>query len=208
MLLDGEEAFLTWTSTDSIYGARSLAEEWENTMHPAMSTYSTPLASIDLFVLLDLLGSAKPKVPSYFPTTHWAYQHMADAEKRLRAVGKFKSSPNHPSKKSERPRAEPAFLYESNKQKTDRWLGGYIGDDHEPFLARGVEVLHIIPSPFPPVWHMIEDDGAHLDMDTVEDWAILTTAFAAEWLDLEGFLPSGKDAAAAQHTSRVGRDEL
>ena len=189
LLLDGEEAFLTWTSTDSLYGARSLAEEWEGTMHPAWSTYSSPIASIDLFVLLDLLGAAQPMVPSYFKTTHWAYKHMADAEGRLRDLGRFKSSPNHASKRLPEGASvkEPLFLRESSKSDNDRWLGGYIGDDHEPFLARGVEILHIITSPFPRVWHTIDDDGEHLDIDTVEDWALLTTAFAAEWLELDGF---------------------
>jgi glutaminyl-peptide cyclotransferase len=32
----------------------------------------------------------------------------------------------------------------------------------------------------------MEDDGEHLDIDTVEDWAKLVTAFAAEWMELEG----------------------
>lgn len=189
LLLDGEEAFKIWTSEDSLYGARALAEEWEGTMHPAWSTYSSPISSIDLFVLLDLLGSANPRVPSYFKTTHWAYKHMADVERRLRKLRKFKSSPNHSSKRSagQERAQEPMFLHESNKGDTDRWLGGMIGDDHEPFLARGVEILHIITHPFPVVWHKIEDDGEHLDIDTVEDWAMLTTAFAAEWLELEGY---------------------
>ena len=184
LLLDGEEAFKTWTSTDSIYGARALAEEWEQTMHPAMSTYSTPLASIDLFVLLDLLGSKDPAVPSYFKTTHWAYQHMAKAERRLRSLGKLKSSPSHAWTST----GKGMFFNEADKLDTDRWIGGFVEDDHIPFMARGVEILHIIPTPFPSVWHRIDDDGEHLDMDTVEDWAVITTAFAAEWLELEGFL--------------------
>lgn len=54
-------------------------------------------------------------------------------------------------------------------------------------MAKGVEILHLIPLQFPAVWHRIEDDGEHLDGPTVEDWAMLTTAFAAEWLELEGF---------------------
>ena len=28
IFFDGEEAFRTWTSTDSVYGARHLAEKW------------------------------------------------------------------------------------------------------------------------------------------------------------------------------------
>lgn len=210
LLLDGEEAFKTWTSTDSLYGARSLAEEWEATMHPAWSTYSSPLASIDLFVLLDLLGAPDPTVPSYFKTTHWAYKHMADVEKRLRKLGKFKSSPNHPSKRSStQTRAqEPIFLHDAVKTDDDRWMGGLIGDDHEPFLARGVEILHIIPSPFPFVWHRIDDDGVHLDLDTVDDWALLTTAFAAEWLELDGYFDAFSSGGKERRSENYEKTEL
>lgn len=209
LLLDGEEAFASWTDTDSLYGARAMAEEWEKTMNPTMSTYSNPLSSIDLFVLLDLLGSENPSVPSYFKTTHWAYQHMADLEVRLRTIGLFKSSPSRDSRRDPQlaaaplPETEPFFLDEGVKAETDRWLGGAIGDDHVPFMARGVQILHIITNPFPAVWHHIDDDGEHLHMDTVEDWALLTTAFAAEWMELEGFLGRGGRSAR-----NVGRDEL
>ncbi|MCJ1257477.1 hypothetical protein MMC24_005302 [Lignoscripta atroalba] len=197
IFLDGEEAFVSWTDTDSLYGARSLAQEWEATSHPALSTYHTPLSSISLFVLLDLLGSKDPRVPSFFKTTHWAYRKMSNLETRLRSVSRFKSSPNHPSKRassdidvdesSGMKRKEPAFLSDFNKDQ-NRWIGGMVLDDHIPFMARGVNILHIIPTPFPRVWHEMEDDGEHLDLDTVIDWAILVTAFVGEWMDLEGYL--------------------
>ncbi|KAH7119828.1 glutaminyl-peptide cyclotransferase precursor [Dendryphion nanum] len=190
LLLDGEEAFQSWTDTDSLYGARALAEDWEFSYHPAMSTFRTPLNSIELFLLLDLLGSRSPSVPSYFKTTHWAYKHMANVERRLRELGSFKSSPNHPKnmakRKNKKPRIEPNFLPEADKND-DNFMGGFVEDDHVPFMARGVEILHIIPAPFPRVWHTMDDDGAHLDADTVEDWARLVTAFMAEWMELEGF---------------------
>jgi glutaminyl-peptide cyclotransferase len=191
LLLDGEEAFQSWTDTDSLYGARSLAESWENTYHSAASTYHNPLASIHLFLLLDLLGSKDPQIPSYFKTTHWAYKSMSDLEGRLRQNQQFKSSPNHPKKRSSAERSlapERRFLYDYNKDN-DIFMSMMVSDDHLPFMARGVEVLHIIPTPFPAVWHQITDDGEHLDIDTVEDWALLVTAFAGEWLDLEGFFP-------------------
>lgn len=180
IFLDGEEAFKSWTSTDSIYGARSLAEEWDNSFHPAMSTYRTKLESISLFVLLDLLGAKNPTIPTYFKTTHWAYQNMAELESRLRKLDQFKSVQGK------------AWLPESNKDPhTASSFPSYVmQDDHIPFMARGVEVLHLIPIQFPHVWHRIEDDGEHLDGTTVEDWAMLTTAFAAEWLELEGFFDS------------------
>lgn len=62
---------------------------------------------------------------------------------------------------------------------------GFVGDDHVPFMARGAEVLHLIPSPFPEVWHRMEDDGAHLDIPTVRDWARIVTAFTMEWMDVQ-----------------------
>ncbi|KAA8577073.1 hypothetical protein EYC84_007081 [Monilinia fructicola] len=151
LFLDGEEAFLSWTNDDSLYGARALAETWESTPHAALSNYRNPLDSIALFLLLDLLGHDKPNIPSYFETTHWAYKGLATIENRLRKT----------------------------------WSRS-IKDDHIPFMARGVEVLHMIPAPFPmDVWHHIEDDGEHLDMPTVEDWAKMVTAFVGEWMDLE-----------------------
>lgn len=162
---------------------------------------------MELFVLLDLLGSAGPRVPSYFKTTHWAYKHMASVEDRLRKLKLLRSSPNHPDRMAKRqnkkPRAEPHFLHEENKAE-DSFMGGFVQDDHVPFMARGVEILHIIPSPFPRVWHEITDDGEHLDTDTVEDWAKIVTAFAAEWMQLEGFFGS----KAERRDSVVEKSEL
>lgn len=199
LLLDGEEAFATWTHTDSVYGARALAEEWESTMNPAMSTFRNPLESIDLFVLLDLLGATNPSVPSYFKTTHWAYKQMASVEERLRKANKLKTGSN------------AHFLPEGGKSEKDRWAGGMVEDDHIPFMARGVEILHIIPSPFPDVWHTSADDGEHLDLDVVEDWAMITTAFAAEWLELDGYMQSKarpkKRSEAPVHVEE-GKSEL
>ncbi|CAK4031570.1 Glutaminyl-peptide cyclotransferase [Lecanosticta acicola] len=207
LLLDGEEAFHTWTHDDSLYGARSLAEEWEGAAYAGWSSYRSPLSTIELFVLLDLLGAKDPTVPSYFKTTHWAYQKMADAERRLREAHRFRSSPNHPSKRKPgaQVRDEPMFLSEGSKKDTDRWVGGYVEDDHVPFMERGVETLHIITSPFPSVWHTINDDGEHLDMDTVNDWTLLTIVFAAEWMELEGFFT--QDTTAHLKARKLGEEE-
>lgn len=185
LFLDGEEAFQVWSSTDSIYGARSLATQWDTEYHPAMSTYKTRLDSISLFVLLDLLGSGQYRtIPSWFKTTHWAYQNMAKLESRLRDLKVFRSE-------------SPAmWLNEFDKPLDGVFNSYYMQDDHLPFIARGVEVLHLIPAHFPDVWHEITDDGEHLDAATVEDWAILTAAFAAEWLELEGFFDAAPLPAA------------
>ena len=34
VFFDGEEAWVEWSSTDSLYGSRHLAEIWSNTSHP------------------------------------------------------------------------------------------------------------------------------------------------------------------------------
>ncbi|EHK25392.1 uncharacterized protein TRIVIDRAFT_72510 [Trichoderma virens Gv29-8] len=188
LLLDGEEAFVRWTQTDSLYGARSLAETWESEFHPSMSTFRTPLHSISLFVLLDLLGSPNPRVPSYFLTTHWAYRNMAALEKRMRDLGLLESNPDGP------------FLPDAEK-RADRFGYGGIEDDHIPFLRRGVDILHLIPSPFPEVWHTMADDGEHLDMPTVMDWTKLVLAFTAEWMDLSGHFPKAASKEKRSETT-------
>lgn len=217
IFLDGEEAFVTWTNEDSLYGARSLAAEMEATRHPALSTFPTAISSISLFVLLDLLGATGPRVPSFFQTTHWAYQHMANLESRLRTLALFASAEDQPSRRSpqdksvrhisnvKQERTSPAFLYDSDKKEGH--TAGLILDDHVPFMARGVEVLHIIPMPFPRVWHTIKDDGEHLDLDTCADWAVLVTAFVGEWMELEGFLEKSKPQAEKTRDKRAtGKD--
>ena len=202
LLLDGEEAFVSWTDTDSVYGARSLAEEWEHEFHPAYSTHKTRLESIDLFLLLDLLGAQDPSIPSYYKTTHWAYQLMARLEQRLRQLDLFKSGKD-----------TTWFPDQEKSSDASAHFPSYImQDDHIPFMARGVEVLHLIPLRFPAVWHRIEDDGEHLDIPTVEDWATLTAAFAAEWLELDGFFDNaGKDKVRARKPTEervVSKTEL
>jgi hypothetical protein len=101
-------------------------------MHPATSSRANNLSSIDLFVLFDLLGTKNPHVPSYFPTTHWAYTSMSNIEKTLRKQGHLSTNKNE------------NWLFEGEHFSTSSYKGG-IEDDHIPFLHRGVEILHIIP---------------------------------------------------------------
>lgn len=179
---------------------RSLAEQWEFQFHGSTSTYRTPLDSISLFVLLDLLGEKNPRVPSYFLTTHWAYRAMAALEKRMRELNLLETKPKR------------AFLPEVNKDAA-RFSRSYIDDDHRPFMQRGVEILHIIPTPFPINWHKMGDDGENLDLPTVRDWAKITTAFVVEWMGIQDFMPAvtgtkAKRSGAAATTTTSRRTEL
>ncbi|EEH41619.1 glutaminyl-peptide cyclotransferase [Paracoccidioides lutzii Pb01] len=193
MFLDGEEAFVHWTDTDSLYGSRSLAQAMEDTFYPATSTYRSPISAISLFVLLDLLGEKDPTMPSFFTTTHWAYKNMAKLEIRLRELGLFRSAPKW--KQGDR-------LWFVDLMKNKFFPSG-LGDDHVPFMNRGVEVLHLIAYPFPRVWHKITDDAQHLDLDTVEDWSTLLTAFLAEWLELEEVFPKHKGSVLGNKSKKT-----
>lgn len=127
----------------------------------------------------------------------------------MRSLGLMKSSPNFQSKGAAgQVRKEALFLNEASKGEDGRWLGGYIGDDHVPFMSRGVDILHMIAHPFPHVWHTIDDDGEHLDIPTVEDWAKMVTAFAAEWLDLDAFMTAEPSDATDRKNTRSVKDEL
>jgi hypothetical protein len=80
-------------------------------------------------------------VRSYFPDTAWLFDALVRAETRLREAGAL----------------DPAELGDSffrSRAGGDVSLG-YMGDDHLPFLRRGVSVLHVIAEPFPRVWHTL-----------------------------------------------------
>lgn len=114
---------------------------------------------------------------------------MATIEERMRKLKLLESKPKN------------LFLPESGKMST-QFTRGFVEDDHIPFMERGVQILHIIPTPFPPVWHTMHDDGEHLDGPTVEDWAKIVTAFTAEWMELDGMLPPNR------HVKRDNKTEL
>ncbi|CAI6340524.1 unnamed protein product [Periconia digitata] len=206
LFLDGEEAFMHWTDTDSLYGARSLATQWTMSPNPRphhkFYKYRTPLQQISLFVLLDLLGAKEPRVPSYMPTTHWAYKALAGVEKRLRGFNLLESSSS-----SKRDGGETLAFLPDGESDTARARTARISDDHLPFIHKGVETLHLIPSPFPDVWHTSNDDGEHLDLATVRDWAKIVVGFVGEWLDLMEVWTEPEGEGQGQEEATSGNDK-
>ncbi|XP_012686405.1 glutaminyl-peptide cyclotransferase-like a [Clupea harengus] len=166
VFFDGEEAFEEWTDTDSIYGSRHLAERMARTPYPSASSQTNLLQAVDLFVLLDLLGGPDPLIVNHFDNTaHW-FDRLIAAEKRLHRQGLLFS---HPS--------------EQSYFRKDVYLGP-VQDDHIPFLHRGVPVLHVIPTPFPPFWHKLDDDEERMHRPTVENLTKIMAIFLAEYLGL------------------------
>jgi hypothetical protein len=95
------------------------------------------------------------------------------------------------------------FLPEKDK-KPEQFTRGFIADDHVPFLRRGVDILHVIPTPFPKFWHTLDDDAEHLDGATVRDWARIVAGFVAEWMELDGDIGDGQGSEEKGYA----RDEL
>ncbi|KAM6973566.1 glutaminyl-peptide cyclotransferase-like a [Aplochiton taeniatus] len=164
LFFDGEESFEEWTATDSLYGSRHLAERMANTPHPLGSTHTSMLQTVDLFVLLDLLGGPDPLIANHFDNTARWFDRLISAEKRLHRQGLLTS---HPS--------------EQTYFRKDVYLGP-VQDDHIPFLHRGVPVLHVIATPFPPFWHTLDDTEENMHRPTVENLTKCLAVFLAEYL--------------------------
>ena len=60
-------------------------------------------------------------------------------------------------------------------------------DDHTPFIEHGLRKgLHDISDPFPDVWHTLDDDWEHLDLEgRISRINRIFRLFVAEYLHLE-----------------------
>ncbi len=196
VFFDGEEAYRVWTHEDSIYGSKELASHWGKTFWDAAkydpsransgsagaemqkrrykSTYGPieHMNTIEHMILLDLLGAPNPTVPSYFDSTKWFHTALQESESRLKDANVLYPS-NYPNAKNAR------SFFSNNRP----WGG--IEDDHLPFLHAGVPILHIIPSPFPSVWHKMSDDVKALDYPTMHAWCMIFRLAVAEYLGLD-----------------------
>ncbi|CAM4653939.1 unnamed protein product [Lepidochelys kempii] len=166
IFFDGEEAFVRWSPTDSLYGSRHLAQKMASTPHPPGATNTNQIQSIDLFVLLDLIGASNPTFPNYFSNTARWFNRLQAIERKLHGLGLLK---NRPSERQ---------YFRGNAAQ------GLIEDDHIPFLRRGVQVLHLIPSPFPKVWHTMDDNEQNLNKPTVDNLNKILQVFVLEYLNL------------------------
>ncbi|XP_015251732.1 PREDICTED: glutaminyl-peptide cyclotransferase-like [Cyprinodon variegatus] len=177
IFFDGEEALFQWTATDSLYGSRHLAEKMEATPHPKGAKDTNQLHGIDLFVLLDLIGAPSPIFGNQFPSTTSWLSKLQDIEKRLHSMNQLVGHPN-------------SVLY----FWPDRPVG-HILDDHIPFLHRGVKILHLIPYPFPAVWHTFDDNEENLDRPTIENLNKILQIFVLEYLNIRPSIPSNSQNA-------------
>ncbi|KAJ3190263.1 hypothetical protein HDU85_000557 [Gaertneriomyces sp. JEL0708] len=191
IFFDGEEAFVQWTAKDSLYGSRHLAEKWANTVmmpspdnDPASSGFDlsrlqvrdavTPLTQMEVFILLDLLGTPDVTVFNTHLDTTTYFNSLVSIQRRLVDAGLLSAHLQGRVKST-----GLGYLSETQRPYAQ------IEDDHIPFMKRGVKIVHIIPTSFPRVWHTKDDDADAIDDDTVHDWAVIFRVFVAEWSGLQ-----------------------
>ncbi|CAL7936355.1 unnamed protein product [Xylocopa violacea] len=171
IFFDGEEAFKEWGPKDSIYGARHLAKIWHNNY----TTYDhgeniSELDKVDLLVLLDLIGAPDPTFYSYFSDTGKWYSLLMTIENKLASARKFESYSY----------GQPAQIYFQPYS-----MEVNIEDDHIPFLHRNTPILHLIPYPFPNVWHKPSDNRDNVNLKTVENINKILRIFVASYLHID-----------------------
>lgn len=169
IFFDGEEAFKTWTKDDSLYGSRHLADVMNQQNGPFSVEGKTGIEAIETFILLDLIGSSKPypQIRDSIPSGSKIFDRFRKIEKRL----------------------DSEQLLASHKERyfLDNSVFGYgmVEDDHVPFLEKGVPVVHIIPVPFPKVWHTTDDDRSGIDPDVVQNFKKIFMVFLHEYFHLQ-----------------------
>lgn len=140
LFFDGEEAFVNWWGDDNTYGSRHLANRYEA---------ENRIANISLLVLLDLLGPVDPQLHNYFHT------QTGGAHARIRTIETQQREQGH------RRTTSRANFFPNEPYGTS----GQIEDDHIHWMRKGVPILHLIPSPFPPSWHNSRDNGQEIDYE-------------------------------------------
>jgi len=163
IFFDGEEAFVSWTSSDSIYGSKNLAETWEGKGFNHDGVNGNHNDRIDLFLLLDLIGAKGMQFSKLETTTGDWYNRLVDIERNLRNT---------------------QIISKGSVMLKDQFLRAGIEDDHIPFKRRGVPILHLIAYPFPKAWHKMGDDKRSLDFTLIENLNMILRVFVAEYIDI------------------------
>ncbi|XP_061399615.1 glutaminyl-peptide cyclotransferase [Musca vetustissima] len=158
IFFDGEEAFREWTNDDSVYGSKHLAKKYSNTK---LKSNIRHIDRIEVLVLLDLLGAPNPKFYSFYGNTDGLHRSLSDIERQL---------------------AKQKMLEGNNLMFMNRPAQGFVDDDHRPFLQENVPILHIIPNPFPKVWHTPNDNVANLHWPTMHNFNKIFRTFVYEYL--------------------------
>lgn len=169
IFFDGEEAFVEWGPTDSLYGSRHLAAKWDKQKPQSQCPGNNELSRIELLVLLDLIGSKDTSFVMYSSYDQAVNKRILAHHNNFRKYEKayLTSRGGLTALQANR---EAAF-------KTRQVPIYLVEDDHVPFLKRGVPILSLLASPFPKVWHTVADNYDAIDfprtrriLHVLEEW--------------------------------------
>ncbi|KAL3985479.1 Peptidase M28 family protein [Acanthocheilonema viteae] len=162
IFFDGEEAFEEWTEKDSLYGSRHLASKWNQEYFSNNSSSGIKeIDRIDLFVLLDLLGAPNPLFYHFDGfLSESAFSEMVKIEIALKKIDCLHQL---------QPVFQPRTVYST------------VEDDHIPFLNLKVPILHLIPLPFPDVWHKASDNASALHYETIDNLNSILRVFVSNY---------------------------
>ncbi len=130
--LDGEEAFVQWSATDSLYGSRHLAAKWA-------ADGTAP--RIKALINVDMIGDQDLQIVEETASTAWLRELVWDTARELGFSKHFGPSQ------------------------------GEVGDDHVPFLDKGIPALDLIDFDYGPgnsYWHTPQDTIDKLGADSFE----------------------------------------
>ena len=160
------------------------------------------LDSMEAMILLDLIGSTEPwpQFHNYYhtsPVSNDIFEHLQSVETRLFDEGMLSISPspneesnthnrnNNKKKKSKEERKRYFIPLPEDPLLREYGQMPFIADDHAPFLQRGVPIVHLIPYPFPDVWHTRFDDGGGLDWESIYDLLKIFSVFLLERISMK-----------------------
>lgn len=113
-------------------------------------------------VLLDLIGAPNNGFFGLYADTHAKYMQLVSIERSLGKLGKLYGG---------------RYLFQRRLVEQTQ-----IEDDHVPFIARDVPVIHLISVPFPEQWHKKGDDYSHLSWPTIKNFNMVLRAFVYNYL--------------------------
>lgn len=154
----------------------------------------------DLLVLLDLLGTSSPNFYSYFEDSHKWYKLLVSIEQKLNSLRLLQPDSNQAVYKSyfNDQNLYGAQIDDDHKPFLRRGLSAFVYPRVKivlffqaisnaaiflSFLYSGVTCLHIIPSPFPDVWHTEYDNESAIDMRTVKNLLAIFEVFIVQYLN-------------------------
>ena len=134
-------------------------------------------------MLLDLLGTPNPTIYNFFDATSHLHTNLVNIEKALR------------SEKLWSGRMTRSTIFQPQASYSG------IADDHIPFLRRGVSILHVIPTPFPSVWHKETDNKDALDFNTIDNLNRILRVWVTSYLHLPPPKPDSNSGTDAEDSS-------